>query len=202
VSPGTWQLSVRSSHCRHGWFKIVVTGKRRNHERRLGRPAKCGEVARASQPRRPADQYSGQTRRIDRLRLAHLCVRSDHVSNQQGAGSGAQSRVAQASVVFFETFAAAAPGARDRVGRRRRHVRVGGARAPLRCSKWRFSSPQATFSSFDPTTISQPDRRFGGNFALRLNATGCIPSPERRFEELRTCERNVQIGDVHRGRCA
>ena len=49
------------------------------------------------------------------------------------------------------------------------------------------------FCAFVPAGISPRDRRFGGNLALRLNATGDFASSERTFERLRTYERNVRI---------
>jgi hypothetical protein len=49
----------------------------------------------------------------------------------------------------------------------------------------------------DLATISRRDRRFGGIFAIGVQTEGCFLWSERPFNRLRTCERNVQIGDVH-----
>jgi hypothetical protein len=55
------------------------------------------------------------------------------------------------------------------------------------------------FSGFDLATISPRDRRFGGIFAIEVQAAGCISMIGTAFRRLSACERNVQIGDAHRG---
>jgi hypothetical protein len=52
------------------------------------------------------------------------------------------------------------------------------------------SAVRTLLSGFDLAIIAPRDRKFGGNFASGLKATGCFPCSERPFDGLRTCERN------------
>jgi EcsC protein family len=78
-------------------MKIVAARSLRDHRRGPRGPAQCRQVARTSEPRRPAYKHRRQACRTDRLRVAFFRFQGDRVRDLERARNGAQSRVAYAS---------------------------------------------------------------------------------------------------------
>ena len=108
-------------------MKIVAARSLRNHHRGPRGPAQSREVARTSEPRRPAHQYRRQACRTDRLRAAFLRFQGDRVRDLKGARNGAQSRLAYAFAFTPDRFAVSPPGACYGLGSCGWHIWPGGA---------------------------------------------------------------------------
>ena len=69
-------------------MKIVAARSLRNHHRGPRGPAQSREVARTSEPRRPAHQLRRQACRTDRLRAAYFRFQGDRVRDLEGLETG------------------------------------------------------------------------------------------------------------------